>query len=328
MFTNQLYLLYVIGVMLIAGLAKEHNIFSSIHNFFISKIKNKKILATILSTISGILPVPGRIVVAAPLFDSITNYKKESKEKFGIVNYIATHHYYLWSPLEKTIILPMAAFGLTYTALVAKLLPLLIMYLAFTAWVIIKYLKTEDISIKQLPKGKHPLHCIPLVLGFIALIMGYTPWIIFSILPCYYLLITKTFNLKKILSYINWKVVISLSLVLFFSTFMKKFIDIDSIFNNSSFSLSLSLLITFCLSWLLGSSSKFSGIVVIACTIFGLKYLPLFFAVDFAGYLLALFSHKCVMITKQYFDTPILEFLKIVGILCGLLIIVGLAVTL
>ena len=313
--------------MVIAGLAKDHNLFSSVHNFFISRIKNKKILVTILSTLSGILPVPGRVIVGAPFFDSISPKCEKSRSKFGIVNYIATHHYYLWSPLEKTIILPMAAFGLSYLALITSLLPLLITYLLFLAFIILKYLKPEDVSITPLPKGKHVLHGVPLVLGFIALVLGVKPWIIFSVLPCYYLAITKTYNFKKIMNYINWKVVGSLSFVLLFSTMIKKYVDIESIFKDSNYSMGFCLLLTFIISWLLGSSSKFSGIVVIASLIFGLKYLPLFFAVDFAGYLLAFLSHKCIVITKEYFNTSLLEFLKVIGILCILLIIAGIIAT-
>ena len=74
----------------------------------INKIKSLKLRMCILHFISGILPIPGRICVVNALFDSITN-KDKTNTKFSFFHYLSTHHYYLWSPLEKTIIIPITS---------------------------------------------------------------------------------------------------------------------------------------------------------------------------------------------------------------------------
>ena len=66
------------------------------------------------SILGGVLPIPGRVALSAPLLDAIAPPDKKKRSAFGIIDYLSTHHYYWWSPLEKTIILPMAALGITY----------------------------------------------------------------------------------------------------------------------------------------------------------------------------------------------------------------------
>ena len=78
-------------------------------------------------------------------------------------------------------------------------------------------------------------------------------------------------------------------------------------------------LIAFTFSWLLGSSSRFGAITVILSSIYGVAYLPWFFAVDFAGYIMSP-MHKCVAIGKMYFGTKISYYFKIISIWVALLI--------
>jgi molecular chaperone DnaK len=53
-----------------------------------------------------------------------------------IIDYLSTHHYYWWSPLEKTIVLPMAALGITYGQMLSYTFVPLIICLAYTWWFI------------------------------------------------------------------------------------------------------------------------------------------------------------------------------------------------
>ena len=101
----------------------------------------------ILSAIGGILPIEGRVTVSAGLLDTVAPRKGPGREKLGIVDYLATHHYYLWSPLEKTVILPIAAFGLTYAAWLGMIAPLLIVSLLFISWYIWSQVHDEQIVI-------------------------------------------------------------------------------------------------------------------------------------------------------------------------------------
>ena len=131
MFSSQVYLLYLIGIMIMTGIIKEFNLFSGIYNFLMKHIKKKKTLVWMMSLFAGVLPIPGRVVISSSLLDTIATKDKVKRKMFGLIDFIATHHYYLWSPLEKTIILPMAAFSLTYGEMMKYTAPLLVVYLLY-----------------------------------------------------------------------------------------------------------------------------------------------------------------------------------------------------
>ena len=105
------YLWMIFFIMITAGLAKEYKLFSSAFAYVRNTFRSNKFVVVILSAIGGILPIEGRVTVSAGLLDTVAPRKGPGREKLGIVDYLATHHYYLWSPLEKTVILPIAAFG-------------------------------------------------------------------------------------------------------------------------------------------------------------------------------------------------------------------------
>jgi hypothetical protein len=52
--------------------------------------------------------------------------------------------------------------------------------------------------------------------------------------------------------------------------------------------------------------------MVILTSLYGIQYLPWFFAVDFAGYILSP-MHKCVAIGKMYFGTSLTYYGKLLG---------------
>jgi len=84
----------------------------------------------------------------------------------------------------------------------------------------------------------------------------------------------------------------------------------------------VALLAGFLGSLALGSSSKFGGFTAIAVSIFGLEYLPLFFAVDYAGYILSP-VHKCLAIGKSYFGTPLKKYYSVLLSYTSILVLVG-----
>ena len=95
----------------------------------VNRVKSKRAVVALVSALTGVLPIPGRVSVSAGVLDTISSEGK-SREKLGMIDYLSTHHYYLWSPIEKTIILPMAAFGLSYWAMMTYMWPLLVGCLA------------------------------------------------------------------------------------------------------------------------------------------------------------------------------------------------------
>ena len=78
-------------------------------------------------------------------------------------------------------------------------------------------------------------------------------------------------------------------------------------------------LASFAGAFALGSSSRFGALTVIMASIYGLEYLPWFFAVDFVGYLISP-MHKCVAIGMLYFGTKLRYYATILGIWGGLVI--------
>ena len=115
--------------MMIAGMVKENSLFDDVFCFFEQNLKSKKAVVALVSAITGLLPIKGRVTVSAGLLEALAPEKGCcGREKFGPIDYVSTHHYYFWSPLEKTVILPMAAFGLTYTTFMGIIWPLLAVF--------------------------------------------------------------------------------------------------------------------------------------------------------------------------------------------------------
>jgi hypothetical protein len=86
--------------------------------------------------LGGILPIPGRVALSAPLLDGIAPKDKERRSDFGVIDYLSVHHYYWWSPLEKTVVLPMAVMGVSYSTFLGYTIIPLIITLAYTWWYI------------------------------------------------------------------------------------------------------------------------------------------------------------------------------------------------
>ncbi len=118
-------------IMISAGLAKEYQLFAPAFAYVRNTFRSNKFVLVILSAVGGILPIEGRVTVSAGLLDTIAPKDGPARERMGIIDYLATHHYYMWSPLEKTVVIPIAAFGLTYGAWLGMIAPLLIASLVF-----------------------------------------------------------------------------------------------------------------------------------------------------------------------------------------------------
>ena len=304
------YLWMIFFIMITAGLAKEYKLFSSAFAYVRNTFRSNKFVVVILSAIGGILPIEGRVTVSAGLLDTVAPRKGPGREKLGIVDYLATHHYYLWSPLEKTVILPIAAFGLTYAAWLGMIAPLLIVSLLFISWYI--WSQVHD----------------PMFIAIGAYIYK-SEWMIacFGLLTLYYMFISQQWNMKKLLSYVRWDVLAWVGAVIVLGNYMKSY---DSAWQNvlktsvldphTLLGMTIISAIGFTSSFLMGSSGKFIAIAVIMSQVFGVQYFLWFFALDFAGYLLSP-MHKCVMIGNRYFGTPIKTYYKALGTWAALLLI-------
>lgn len=322
---GQVYLFLIIFVMMIAGMIKEHQLFKDLFCFFEQSLKSKKAVVAVVSALSGLLPIKGRVTVSAGMLDTLAPPKPHpGREKFGPIDYLATHHYYFWSPLEKTVILPMAAFGLSYTAFMSIMWPLLAVSVAWILFYIIFMVKETDIEIHDcgtdVKVSRITRYVLPYIAGVLAIIAGMDFLWAFGTLTLYYMFITKTFDIKKLINYVDWKLVGWVAVIIAVANFVRNHTDEIKEFLNST-----GLIITeptgfialsaiaFGASWLMGSSSRFGAFTVILTSIYGIEYLPWFFAIDFSGYMLSP-MHKCVAIGKMYFGTKLSHYVKILGI--------------
>ena len=329
------YLWMIVFIMIIAGLAKEHSLFAPVYAYVRNVFRSNKFVLVILSAVGGVLPISGRVTVSAGLLDTIAPQEPEKRQKYGIIDYLATHHYYMWSPLEKTVILPIAAFGLTYTAWLSQIWPLIVGTFAFIGWYIWKRVDETDIAIT--PTKFKMSAVIRNVMPMVAAIAGYVVtenfYITFGLLALYYMLITTTWDIKKLLGYINWEVIIVVGVVIvlgaFFKTYESEFqetIKTVGLDPHTMFGMLGITALGFISSFLMGSSGKFVAIAVLMAQVFGIEYFLWFFAVDYAAYLLSP-THKCVMVGNRYFGTPYFTYYVALGSWAAILLAIAGTIT-
>lgn len=286
LFNGLWYIPYLAAIMVASAWAKKTGFFMPLYIWIANYVKSKRTVVAIISAISGVLPIEGRVTVSAGFLDTIAP-QNAKRRLYGIIDYLSTHHYYFWSPLEKTVILPMAVLGLSYTGFLYLVWPLIATCLIVGLFYIFFVLKEEDIAIDL--SGKKCEH---------------------------------DHSRDHKVEWVNWKVLFWVTAVIILGNYLKTFDkEMLEIVKNSG-SIAIATLLSFLFSFAMGSSSKYAGFVSLLSTIFGAKFLPLFLAVDYAGYMLSP-THKCFTVGKTYFDTPIGEFYKAIGLLCGSLIVVS-----
>lgn len=274
------FVAFVAAIMFLTNLINAKGYFVPFYKFLQNKIKSKRLLVALISAVSGILPVPGRVIISAGALDTLAPDDKK-KKNYGIINYLSTHHYYFWSPLEATVLIPLSVLGISYWHFMSLVAPLLITIIGIILYYIFYVIKEDDIVISKIEYKKgSPVKSI------------------------------------------KWDVVWLTALIIIVGNILKIYSDsIVNFFMAYNSSIFFASIIAFVTSFILGSSSKFAGITAILVTIFGLNYLPLFFALGYCGYLISP-THKCLIITKSYFNLSI-ELYKILLLISASLITVG-----
>jgi hypothetical protein len=321
LFEGLTYLWMVFFIMISAGLAKEYNLFAPAYAYVKNTFRSNRFVVVILSAIGGILPIEGRVTVSAGLLDSAVPKCGHGREKMGIVDYLATHHYYMWSPLEKTVILPIAAFGLTYISWLSMIAPLMVVSFTFIIWYIWTQVKEEDLSIapSNFKLSAVTRGIIPMFVAIGAYMAGYSHIAAFGLLTLYYVYVTQQWNFKKLLDYINWQVILTVGIAIIAGNFFKMYSgEFNALIKGSTMDPSTFIgmliisVIGFMASFLMGSSGKFAAIAVLMAQVFGVEYFLWFFAIDFSAYLLSP-THKCVVVGNRYFGTPMKTYYGALG---------------
>jgi len=297
---KQQYVLLLAVVMAISFIAKKTQVFLPFYTWIARTVKSKRAVVALISAVSGVLPISGRVAVSAGALDTIAPTDVKKRKNFGIIDYLSTHHFYFWSPLEATVIVPMAVLGLSYWELMSKLWPLLATSIIIILFYIFKILKEDDIEI-VIPDKKDPKK-------------EKEEW-------------QKQADMKadrrQLVDYA--KTLIFTSLVIILGNIVKANFDTIEAWVKSANESNLIVLVAvvgFLASFALGSSGKFAGFVSLSTSVFGPATLPLFFAVDYAGYMLSP-THKCLVVGKSYFKTPLKDYYKAIFTLVGPLVLVG-----
>jgi len=294
------YTLFFIGVMLSAGVIKKNNLMDPVF-VILNPIKNNEVKLFLVSLIGGILPIPGRVLVSAGILDSLS---KEKNPKLGVIDYISTHHYYLWSPLEKTVILPMAALGLSYPQFLGIMWPVILITFVFIA--VYLYINTGIISIENFESNGSILEIVPMLLGIVGLMFNPALFFIVGLWYVYRFKPTK----DEIIEFINLKLLIVLFIVLIVSMIIKEHNDyFRTLLEAPDLGIWYASGFAFIAAWLMGSSGKYAGLVAILAATFGPQYLMWFLVVEYMAYNLSP-THKCIHIGRMYFETPLIEYFK------------------
>lgn len=286
--TNNIHFVFIVMLALVAGgLIKDYGIMNTVFRFIQKNIPSKRIALSLITLLSGILPIPGRTIISAPILDSLTQgVGPNARKKLGILDYVATHHYYLWSPLEKSVLIVLAGLGISYFTLLSYIWIPLVAYIGFTIYLIFNYINEDDLNISITKPTSTP------------------------------------FSFKRIIEYMNYKLIAFVTVVIIAGNLIKLYANDISMFMSGYENISVLAIVLLgsLFSFFMGSSSKYAGLVVISVGLVGIQYLPIIFIADFIGYLLSP-THKCLIISKEYFNTGIKEFYKILSILSGILII-------
>jgi hypothetical protein len=121
------------------------------------------------------------------------------------------------------------------------------------------------------------------------------------------------------MKYINWKLIFIIGIVIITSVYLKEYSSqileylkhVSTGLNINDFGgFMIISFISFISAFVMGSSSKYAGIVALLCSIFGIQYLTYFLTLEFVAYILSP-THKCVLISSQYFKTPLLVYYKV-----------------
>lgn len=284
---TQQFIIVVFLVYVVCEMYKHNNILGIIDNIF----KNARFsnIVTILTT--GFLPIPGRIIMCTSLIDT-ANGKVDKNT--ATAAYIGTHHFYLWSPIEKSVLVIMSGLSISYIEFLYAITAPLIVYVIYMVW-LLKGIDIVRTTQKYTYRFKDLLSIVLLSVTLISMTLTTGYMLCSLLLSVYVLYLCMLYDgIMTCLKRVKYGTLLLISLILFASDYLKALYNILE-FNPTH--LFYSLAISFIASYMLGSSSKFSSICLLMVSVFGVEYLCLFYTIDFCGYMLSP-MHKCRVITQ------------------------------
>ena len=289
-------------VMTIAGIFKERGTLGGVYSLVKSTVKSKRGMVTLISFVFGVVPITSRISFACSMLDALQD-KAKNNQKMGTIAYLASHHYYLWSPIEKSVVIVCGILGISYLQFMQVMWIPALIAIVFSVVYIFTSVTEDEISLKEIPSiEKGSIFDILGLAIAIALAAVYSPIVVYSLYIAMLISIHNRFSFKwidlSVLAYAGGATLLGVLIgqqTSWLTEFIKSFLDSQGIV--------AICILAYGVSLLLGSSAKFAAIAGLLTKLFGLKYLPVFYLVEYAGYLISP-SHKCVAIGKVYFKTP------------------------
>ena len=171
----------------------------------------------------------------------------------------------------------------------------------------------------------------PILISIALICFNIEPYYVFPITTLYYIVYCKEYSIKKILKYVNWKLILLTAAIILASELITLKSDVlTSYLKSLATKINLTTitgfgiisLISFTISFVLGSSSKYAGIVSMLTSLFGIQYLTYFLTLEFFAYIVSP-THKCVLISSSYFNTPLKDYYKILSIWGASLVLYG-----
>lgn len=296
-----LYWFYLLSSMLIMRLVKDHDLFSGFYQTILEKTKSKRLILISFCILGGIIPIPGRIIASATLLNSITTTSKKDRSRLGILNYLLTHHFYFWSPLEVTVILSMSFLKLDYLGFIHLIYPILIFYFVIIMVFIsiIDMSKFEIVMKKDSEDLKPSWYPLPLVVSIILLIVGVQPYFTFTATSLLYLKLCKVRFIDS-WKLIDWKLILYLIIIVSATMYFKHLIAIELLLRSIDTTILL-LMLAWIITFILGSSAKYAAITIVLSSLLGSRYFVLLFVFEYTAYFLSPFHH-CIMMTKRFFN--------------------------
>jgi hypothetical protein len=283
------YVIALAFVLVLSFYATKFDVFQPIFSWIARKIKSKRGMMVLISAVTSVLPINGRTVVSGGILRTIAPEDPAKRKKFAVVDYLNAHHFYFWSPLEASVLLPMAALHIGYWNFFGHIWPALLTVvvcgLVYDFWIV----KEEDVDIvvrghrerKDLDGKKYLREGIITVAGIFALMVAGN--IVYHNSGWFDHLLAHTHKSVAIIAVLP---------------------------------------LVFIMSWLFGSSEKFTGVVALTAATFGIAYLPLLFSVGWSGYMLSPF-HKCMLLGQRYFGANWKDYYKVLAAICGIVVMVA-----
>ena len=325
---NELYMGYIFGIMILGGFIREHSALEDVYSLAKKYVKDNRVLVIITSLLGGILPIPGRVALSAPLLDAIAPPDKERRSAFGVIDYLSVHHYYWWSPLEKTVVLPMAVMGVSYSTFLGYTIIPLAITLAYTWWYIFTKVPAASVVpnleyVRDFNWRRAITGWAPLIATVILLLNTgkagapfFFPW--FLAMSIYYSIVYKDWKWGR---WLDGKFAIIATIVLAFGGIVGQIKEPVMAYLKAATPDMLipASLVAMVAAYIMGSSGKYAGMTSVLVSIFGPQYLVWFLCTEYSGYLVSP-AHKCLMIGQQYFGTPLKKYMVVLSRLCAILI--------